>query len=129
MKSSRKSMSVSVRRHFVDSFFNEHAAYFTDKEIIDIGGKKKNKRGLFDIDNFTKNVRYVNIDKTTEPDIISDATAIPLPESSCDVVILGEILEHVPDPRPVLKEAARLLRRGGHIVATVPFMYPVHADP
>lgn len=130
MPKSRSSLSVSVRRHFVDNFFFSHAGEFTgEKAILDIGGKKKSKRGLFDIGKFAQNVKYVNIDKTTEPDILSDAASLPLPDASFNIVILGETLEHVPEPLLVLKEAWRILQPGGTIYASVPFIYPIHADP
>lgn len=128
--SHRTSLSTSVRRHFVDGFFFAHSEIFKNaKSIVDIGGKKKNKRGLFDIGRYNKEVKYVNIDRSTEPDIVSDATSIPLPDNSFDVIILGEVLEHVPDPIAVLKESQRLLQPEGKVVATVPFMVGVHGDP
>lgn len=130
MSRERNSISVSVRRHFVDSFFFSQKKLFTSSaRILDIGGKKKNKRGLFDIGRYNSEVKYVNIDRTTEPDIVSDATMIPLPENSFDIVIMGELLEHVPEPLLVLKEAYRLLKSGGTALISVPFLYPVHADP
>ena len=98
-------------------------------KILEIGGMKKMKRGLFDAGRYGAEVKYVNIDATTEPDIVSDAAAIPLPDASQDVVILGEVLEHVYDPVSVLKETSRLLRPGGSLLATVPFIYPIHAHP
>lgn len=129
MSEKRSSITTSVRRHFVDQFFFKHSSLYKGKRVIDIGGKKKNKRGLFDIGKYAESVTYVNLDRTTEPDIESDATNIPLPDNSFDIVILGEILEHVPEPQKVLTEARRLLRPGGTVLATVPFMYPIHADP
>lgn len=129
MSNNRTSLSVSVRRHFVDGFFNSHSPEFGGKEIIDIGGKKENKRGFFDIGKHASKVTYVNIDESTRPDIIADAANIPLPDACCDAIFLGETLEHLPDPKSVLKEAYRLLRSGAKIYATVPFLYPVHADP
>jgi 2-polyprenyl-6-hydroxyphenyl methylase / 3-demethylubiquinone-9 3-methyltransferase len=42
--------------------------------------------------------------------------AVPLADGSADVVVAGEILEHVADPAAVLAECARLLRRGGTLV-------------
>lgn len=128
MSKPRTSLSVSVRRYFVDTFFFSRTEFLRDKLVIDIGGKKKNKRGLFDIDKYAK-VMYVNLDESTEPDVVADAAKIPLPDESYDAVILGEILEHVPDPVAVLKEARRLLRREGRVLATVPFNVGIHGDP
>ncbi|MDI2130067.1 class I SAM-dependent methyltransferase [Yinghuangia seranimata] len=49
---------------------------------------------------------------------ISDATRVPLPDRSADAVLLRYVLQHVPDPAPVLAEALRLLRPGGRIAVT-----------
>lgn len=126
----RSSISISVRRHFVDNFFFAQAGLFkSGSKIIDIGGKKNKKRGLFDIGAFGAEVTYVNIDSGTEPDIRADAVSIPAPNDSYDIAIMGELLEHVPDPLIVLKEAHRLIKPGGTLLATAPFLYPIHADP
>jgi SAM-dependent methyltransferase len=126
----RTSLSTSVRRHFVDSFFSSHSEFFkSGVEVIDIGGKKANKRGLFDIGRYGAKVTYVNIEKKDEPDILADASNIPVADDSYDIAIAGELLEHVPDPIIVLQEARRVLKLGGKLIATVPFLYPIHADP
>jgi SAM-dependent methyltransferase len=130
MSHSRTSLSISVRRHFVDQFFFSNSDLFgRGRKIIDIGGKKGNKRGLFDIDRYDAEVTYVNIEKKDDPDILADASNIPVADDSYDIAIAGELLEHVPDPILVLKEARRLLKPGGKLIATVPFLYPIHADP
>lgn len=125
---SRTSISISERRHFVDNFFFSKSEFIKGK-VIDIGGKKTNKRGLFDIDKVSSSVTYVNLEKKNSPDILADATSIPLPNNSFETVIMGELLEHVPDPIAVLKEAHRLLKPNGIILITVPFMVGVHGDP
>lgn len=48
---------------------------------------------------------------------------LPLPEESCDGVLLFDVLEHIEDDRAALRAAARLLKPGGLVVATVP-AYP-----
>lgn len=45
-----------------------------------------------------------------------DALAVPLAGGCADVVCVGELLEHVRDPRRVLAEACRLVRPGGVLV-------------
>ncbi len=41
-----------------------------------------------------------------------------LPPAHFDIVTLWDVIEHVPDPVPLLAEAARLLRPGGRLVLT-----------
>jgi 2-polyprenyl-6-hydroxyphenyl methylase/3-demethylubiquinone-9 3-methyltransferase len=46
----------------------------------------------------------------------ADVTAVPLPDDFADVVVAGELLEHVPDVEGVVAEVVRLLRPGGTAV-------------
>lgn len=48
--------------------------------------------------------------------IQADVTDVPLPDGFADVVVAGELLEHVPDPEGVVATAARLLKPGGTVV-------------
>ena len=46
----------------------------------------------------------------------ADVTQLPFPDESFDVVVAGEILEHVDDFPAVITEACRVLRPGGTLV-------------
>lgn len=55
----------------------------------------------------------------------ADAAELPLASESFDVVVLNEVLEHVPDQRRVLAELRRVLVRGGLLVLMSPNrLYP-----
>jgi len=47
--------------------------------------------------------------------IQSDIRKVPLPNEHADVVILADVLDHIPNYEVVLREAARLLRPGGRV--------------
>ena len=54
---------------------------------------------------------------------------LPLPSESFDVVLLSDVLEHIPEPRRLLGEVARILRPGGRLLLNVPFAYGIHEAP
>ena len=61
--------------------------------------------------------------------VIADATALPFGDSSIDGVIIESVLEHVKEPRRVISEIKRVLKKGGLIYASIPFVDPYHSSP
>jgi 2-polyprenyl-3-methyl-5-hydroxy-6-metoxy-1,4-benzoquinol methylase len=49
-----------------------------------------------------------------------DAGRVPLPDGRCDVVACVETIEHVENPRALMRELVRLARPGGWLVVTTP---------
>jgi SAM-dependent methyltransferase len=62
-------------------------------------------------------------------DIISDICAIPAPDNSFDAILCTEVLEHVPHPEAALRELVRLLKPGGNLILTAPFISFTHFAP
>ncbi len=121
---------VSFRRRHIDQWLTEVAAPCIRGKVLDIGGKKKHKRGTFNPENLNSNSwEYLNSDPATEPDMLADATQIPAESNTFDTVLLCEILEHIEYPEQALAEAFRVLKPQGCCIITVPFLIPIHADP
>ncbi|HEY7312284.1 MAG TPA: class I SAM-dependent methyltransferase [Gemmataceae bacterium] len=47
---------------------------------------------------------------------VADLTRLPYADASFDAVVCGWVLEHLPDPRPGLRELARVLQPGGKLL-------------
>lgn len=52
--------------------------------------------------------------------VYADMTSLPFPDDSFDVVVAGEVLEHIEEDGKAVAEAARVLRPGGVFVLSVP---------
>lgn len=52
---------------------------------------------------------------------------LPYESASRDVVLLSEVVEHLPNWMPVVREAARILRPGGWLILSTPNVHRVHS--
>jgi SAM-dependent methyltransferase len=83
----------------------------------------------------SKVVRYIGLDlqnnpiHLNHPDIVWRDGKIPLENDSVDCAISTEVFEHCPDPEAVMKEIFRVLKPGGILFFTVPFLWPLHEVP
>lgn len=58
--------------------------------------------------------------------VLNDSTGgLPVGDATADVVLLSELVEHVPDARPLYAECLRILRPGGAIIVTTPNLWDV----
>ncbi len=59
---------------------------------------------------------------------LGDGTKLTYPDNTFDTVVLAEVLEHVPDPRPFIEEAVRVCKPDGTLLISVPKGYSI-PDP
>ncbi len=59
---------------------------------------------------------------------VGDALGVDLPPAAFDTVVLGEVIEHLAEPEPMLHRAAELMKPGGRLVLTTPFGHFPHPD-
>jgi SAM-dependent methyltransferase len=70
--------------------------------------------------------QYVPVDIAPAiPDaVVPDARLLPFRVGSVDLVVSFDVIQHISQPERVLAEFARILRPGGLVLITFPFMYP-----
>lgn len=98
--------------------------------ILDIGAGDAPYRELFGhCEYLTSDWEQSVHEHAREADFVASADALPLDDGAVDAALLTQVLEHVPNPSAVLREAARVVRPGGGVFLTVPFVWELHELP
>jgi len=102
--------------------------------LLDVGSKAKPYRSFLIAE--AKNMsRYIALDLKPndrypfDPDLVWNGKTIPLPDSSVDCAMATEVFEHLPNPEIVMAEILRVLKPGGLLFFTVPFLWRLHTVP
>ena len=99
-------------RHVLDLGCRDGAltqAYAGENEIV---GVDADREALAEAQKLGIETRWADLDE-----------ALPFEDAAFDVVVAGELLEHLRDPRRVVSEVLRVLRPGGTFVGSVPNAY------
>ncbi len=78
------------------------------------------------------NVNFIeiDIDPKRNPDIVASVEDLSMVgDESVDIYFLMEVLEHVENPFKAIEEIRRTLKKGGLVIASTPFVFPIHDEP
>lgn len=105
---------------FTRPFWKMLATTPADGLLLDVGGGNRQ----------VDDPRYINLDyaEYVEPDLIGDATKLPLRDESIDAVYSTGVFEHINDPAKAGAEVARVLKPGGKALIGWAFMQPIHSE-
>ena len=96
--------------------------------VLDVGGGRDSPLAGF----WTDAARRIRLDISDAfgPHVQADGAALPIRSDAVDAVLMSEVLEHVPQPQAVIDEVFRVLKPGGTLAGSVPFLAQgLHADP
>jgi len=99
--------------------------------LMDLGCGSKPYRSLFNVD------EYIGVDYDSpghphhgEPiDVFYDGKTLPFPDNHFDGVFSSEVFEHVFNLEEIIKEVHRVLKPGGKMLFTCPFVISEHEVP
>jgi len=108
------------------------AGHLATGRTLDIGCGRQNLRQYLN-----QGCNYISLDTPAtgealydaHPDVFGEAQNLPFRSGQFDTVILLEVLEHLDQPEAALQEALRLVKAGGIIIVSTPFLYPLHDAP
>lgn len=99
--------------------------------LLDVGCGTKPYRGLF-----TAATDYTGLEIDTpknraskHADHFYDGETFPFRRESYDGIVCNQVLEHVFAPDDFLQEVSRVMRPGGMLLLTVPFVWDEHEQP
>ncbi|MDB4822431.1 class I SAM-dependent methyltransferase [Candidatus Pseudothioglobus singularis] len=102
----------------------------TNKKVLDLGGRdgtltkhfiEKNNVTLADIDENA--LEYAKINYKVETMKVDLNQSLPFKDNSFDVVLMAEVLEHLPYPNITLSEIKRVLKKNGEFIGNLPLAY------
>lgn len=132
--------SINVGAHIRNSWIAKKAAGIKPgTRILDAGAGECQYRNLFaHCDYKTQDFsEYMGTSSGTQKetwvygkiDYVSDICSIPVQDSSFDVILCTEVLEHIPKPIDAFHELSRILTPGGTLLITAPLSCGLHQQP
>jgi SAM-dependent methyltransferase len=118
---------TSLRRKKLDKIQNKYK-YLYKGVVLDIGGRDRGrfKKPKEKVDKWI----FADIEEKHNPDIVLDVSNMKqLKDESIDVISAMELFEHVEEIEKGLSECYRVLKKGGEMIISVPFLYQIHGDP
>lgn len=98
--------------------------------VLDVGCGSQPYRSLF------REHDYVGLEfdtarnrATKSADLWFDGRRFPSDDAAFDIVLCSQVLEHTPEPQAMIAEIARVLRPGGRLILSVPFVWDEHEQP
>jgi SAM-dependent methyltransferase len=126
-KIDRSAEQGSIWRQFNWKFLEKNASRLpSDAEVLDVGAGRGDFKAIF------KAFSYTGLDIYPYPELdlaVDLITTCPFQEGSFDLVLLANVIEHVYDYRALVKRCSFLLKHGGRLLVTVPFLLKLHQEP
>jgi SAM-dependent methyltransferase len=120
--------------HYIHYYFlirdiKEAIANYAKGDFLDLGCGNKPYQSLYKpLTNSQVGCDVVQSDENSV-DVLCPATDLKFNSNQFDTVLCTQVLEHVFEHNKLMEEAFRVLKPGGHLILTVPFVWELHEQP
>jgi SAM-dependent methyltransferase len=98
--------------------------------LLDVGCGTKPYERFFQVDEYVGlDIESARTRATRAADQYYDGRRFPFVDASFDAVLCNQVLEHVFNPNEFVAEMRRVLKPGGCLILTVPFVWDEHEQP
>ena len=115
----------------LQDFLARHYSKDRSGEVLDLGAGTKPYAPVYE--GHFRNATAIDVPHSPHDiggvDLHASADSLPFEDGSFNCVICTEVLEHCADPGAVMNEIARVLKKGGNVFLTTPFLVPLHEMP
>lgn len=120
----------TIRRRLLQCL-RRYAGDITGERMLDLGCGSQPYRHLFDVPEYIGlDVEVSGHDHTTSRiDLFYDGRSIPFADGHFDAVLATEVFEHVSHLDELIGDINRVIRPGGALLVTLPFVWPEHERP
>lgn len=95
-------------------------------KMLDLGCGKKPYESLFPS---VKSFIGFDVEKNDRVDVVGFNWDLPFDDNEFDALISTQVFEHTAKTMETVGEIRRVVRNGGLIFVSVPFVYPIHGAP
>jgi SAM-dependent methyltransferase len=120
-------LTLSRLARDIDALVLEAPAGTSGARALDLGADKSPYRELLASRQYS--VETLDISRDGGADHAGTAEATGLPDASFDLVLCTQVLEHCKNPWAAVREIHRILKPGGHLIASAPHVWFFHPHP
>lgn len=130
MRRRARRLQVDSSRRHLRAFAAEAAASLPEgSRMLDAGSGSGIYRGLFDAAQY-ESADFAQVEKGYgHITYVCDLADVPVEDARYDLVLLTQVLEHLPEPAAVLREMHRVLKPGSQLWLSAPLFYFEHEAP